>query len=150
MKWLVGYWNEIAPREINRCPSYYAADHEKLETIVGSYPIHIRWCGGFDCPMIGNFFISIPCTRLDGCLYSGFCGVNFAAHPMEVGEMVEYGMELYHFNMVEMMDKVTVREGMEWVFEKDYHKVLAKCRTMTWDDVRARAEIQMLKQRECL
>lgn len=80
-----------------------------------------------------------PCVRNAG----GFTGTSTTERSFRNrgpgvprGEEVTYVMHLYPFAMIRLMDHVTVRPGMEWVFD-DHARVVERCREMTWDEVRA-------------
>lgn len=137
--WTVGYWNEREPRRITRCPSYYAADTETIETTPGRYPINVEWKTGYTCPIAGDFLVRIPAVRIKGRLFSGFCGNNFASRELEPGVALDYFAHFYAFQLTkpENMANVEIIPGFEWLFDPDYERVIELCKTMTWDDVNA-------------
>jgi hypothetical protein len=133
---LIGTWHEAESRDIRRCPSYYAADFETLRTQPGDFELRLTFQGGYLVPMPQWLLVSIDAERIDGALYSGFGGLNFASTPLPVGERVVYHEQMYVYqlrNLVER-DRVTLRPGFEWVLcDKPWEGLGAP---QTWDAVR--------------
>lgn len=105
----IGTWHEREARTVNRCPSYYAADHETLQTVPGDYPLNLRIVGGYTVPMPYWLLVSVPADRTDGRLYSGFGGVNFASTELP-RERTTYTVQMYAYQLAELVaaGKVTV------------------------------------------
>jgi hypothetical protein len=112
----VGTWHERASRELQRCPSYYAADWEKLQTIAGDYDATVMWVGGYTVPMPQWLLVSVPSTRLDGALYSGFGGLNFASTPLEKGERVNYHIQAGAYQIKECVAEGLLTLEPRWAF----------------------------------
>ena len=134
---LIGYWVEKTARKITHCPSYYAADSETLETIPGRYPIRLTFEGGYDCPMPYWLVGSIDTTRIEGALYSGFGGVNFASTPLPVGVKVQYHIQAYDYQLGKMVESgnVELLPGMECWAEGDHAKRIDYARQLGWDKI---------------
>lgn len=132
----VGVWHERAARKIDRCPSYYAADHETLETKPGDYPVRIVFVGGYTVPMPQWMLIGIPSTRLDGRLYSGCGGVNYSSTELPKGEAVDYVSQWYAYSLKDCVARgdITLKPGFECLLaQKPWEAGNLRC----WGDVRA-------------
>lgn len=133
----IGTWVEKETRKIERCPSYYAADHETLETIPGEYPLYVTFKGGYLVPMPDGVTCGIETVRVDGALYSGFGGVNFASTPLEKGVKVTYCVRLCPYTAKNMVKKgvITIDEGFEWLLtDKPWEHPSAP---KNWEEVNA-------------
>ena len=79
---IIGEWLEAESRDVNHSPSYYAADYEILRTKPGRYPVKLE---SIDAKPWGRPYyvaIRIDADRIDGRLYSGFGGLNFASREL--------------------------------------------------------------------
>lgn len=133
----VGTWHETAAREITRCPSYYAADTETLRTEPGDYPVRVTLEGGYRTPMPYWVLVGIDAERVDGRLYSGFGGVNYASTELPKGEKVQHTIQTYLFDLRRLAaeGKVTVKPEYRWILdEKPWENEAAP---KTWDEARA-------------
>lgn len=117
----IGTWIEKESREINRCPSYYAADHETLKTVAGEYPAELEFVGGYTVPMPYWLLVGIPADRIDGRLYSGFAGVNFASTELPK-KRVTYHLQSYHYQIPELVEQgwLKLDPAFEWLLVKHY------------------------------
>lgn len=120
----VGTWHERAAREVTRCPSYYAADTETLRTVPGDYPVRIAFVGGYMVPMPYWLLVGIDAERVDGRLYSGFGGVNFASTELPKGEAVRYTIQGYDYELGKMVEDghITLEPGFEWMLGGAYER----------------------------
>jgi len=136
MEKTIGTWNEAEARTITRCPSYYAADWETLETRPGQYPARVEFIGGFDCPMPYWLLTSIEADRVGGALYNGICGNNFSSQSLPC-EPVAYNVQMYSYEIPALVrsGKLTLAAGFEWLTEPHAWKHPAAPKT--WDDVKA-------------
>jgi hypothetical protein len=141
VKLKVGTYHEREHREITRCPSYYAADWEKLETIPGEYWVTLSVEGGFTIPMPKWVLIRIDTTRLAGRLYSGFCGNNFAHTDLEPGQNVGYCIQTYPYMLPKMIADglVTLDPEFAWLNLKSPRTRFTDIPEFpsTWDEWRA-------------
>lgn len=138
----IGTWHEAEAREIQRCPSYYAADHETLRTTPGAYPLSVEFRYGYTVPMPDAPTAPIDTVRVSGALYSGFGGVNFARTELKPGEAVTYWERFHLFQLRELVDagRVTLLPGFEWLLEPTPWK--APGALTTWEAVRAVRDAQ--------
>ena len=102
----IGLWVEKEARTIGRCPSYYAADWERLETEAGEYPIQLVFENGYTAPMPYWTLVGIPARRLAGATYNGFGGANFSSNDLPQ-EPVKYVAQMYAYHLPEQ-----VRQGL--------------------------------------
>lgn len=137
---IVGTWHEREARDITRCPSYYAADYETLRTMPGDYPVRVTFEGGYTIPMPYWVLVGINSTRVNGALFSGFGGNNFAKTDLPAGEAVTYSLQTYVHTIPDMVadGRLTLAPGFEWLNDKDHGRVIA-AGPRTWDAVRALA-----------
>lgn len=130
---IIGTWHEKAERTISRCPSYYAADTETLRTHVGDYPARISLQGGYAIPMPYWLLVSIEATRVEGRLYSGFGGVNFASTDLPAGEVVTYGVQAYRHSIPELVAAGTLTLAPAFEFlNQGTAEVLEHIRASKW------------------
>lgn len=136
---IIGTWHERAPREFTRCPSYYAADTETLRVKPGEYLARITFEGGYTIPMPYWLLIGIDTERVEGRLYSGCGGLNFAVTELKAGEAVRYTIQQYRYQIREAVESgwLTLKPEFEWLncgAERACwdHSDAPK----TWDDVR--------------
>ena len=113
----VGMWHEKQVREIDHCPSYYAADFEVLQSIPGDYPLTVSFIGGYTVPMPNRASAPVATTRLRGALYSGMGGHNFASTALEVGEKKIYWEGMYVYNLARLVEAglVTLKPEFQWL-----------------------------------
>jgi hypothetical protein len=133
----IGTWHEREARELTRCPSYYAADHETVVTKPGDYPVRVTFEGGYLVPMPYWLVGAIPAVRKSGALYSGFGGNNFASTKLPAGEEVSWSIQSYVYEISKFVEdgRLTLKPGFEWLLEKVAfnHPNAPK----SWDAVRA-------------
>ena len=132
----IGTWHEKS-REITRCPSYYAADHETLQTTAGDYPLELMFQNGYNIPMPYWLLVNIPSIRIDGALYSGFGGVNYARNELPKGESVLYHVQTYDYLLKDLVAKgtVTLNPGFEWLLLKRSEQFKDPRSPKTWEEV---------------
>jgi len=126
----------VAPGvEVSHCPSYYAADHERLALTPGRYALRLSFEGGYVHPMPYWLLCKIDAVRIDGALYSGFGGVNFAKRALPSGEAVPYYIQCYRYQLQDMVDAklVELMPGYEWALES---LEWARSTNLTWEQVR--------------
>jgi hypothetical protein len=133
----IGTWHETQTREFSHCPSYYAADTETLRVKVGAYSVRLSFEGGYTIPMPYWLLIGIDTDRIDGRLYSGFGGLNFASTELPKAP-VRYTIQMYAYQLAELVKdgRITLKPGFEWMVEGEcmwQHPSAPK----TWDDVKA-------------
>lgn len=109
----IGTWHEKESRVIDHCPSYYAADWEKLETIPGEYDLYltINTCDLYPSPQW--LCASIATNRLAGKLYSGFGGNNFASHDLPK-EPKTYTIQTYSYHIPDLVEQGLITLFPEW------------------------------------
>jgi hypothetical protein len=134
----IGNWHERAARDINHCPSYYAADSETLRTTPGAYPVRLVFQTGYNIPMPYWLCVAIPCTRVSGRLYSGFGGVNYSSTELKAGEAVDYHVQAYHYSLNDYIKQeiMTVRPSLNWLTQYD-PMWKAPQHPQTWEALRA-------------
>ncbi len=132
----IGHYVVREPKTVSRCPSYYAADWEKLELKPGRYPLRLTFEGGYLIPMPYWLLARIDAVRLDGATYSGFGGVNFAENELPKGEKVQYGVQRQRYELRDLVEAglVELLPGFEWAFDSLDH---VQKTNVTWDDLRA-------------
>lgn len=115
----VGVWREVE-RVIDRCPSYYAADHERLRTIAGEYDARLIFSGGYTVPMPQWLVVGIPGVRVSGALYSGCGGLNFAKRDLPAGEAVSFTVQTYPYHIPELVaaGRLVLLPGFEWLMSE--------------------------------
>ena len=135
----IGEYVVREPREVTRCPSYYAADWERLRLKPGRYPVRLRFEGGYGVPMPYWLLARIDATRVAGATYSGFGGVNFASHELLAGEAVAFHLQSYDYELPTFVAQGTIEllPGCEWALDA---RARAMGESWTWDTVRAMAE----------
>lgn len=124
---VIGHWTEKQSRDLTRCPSYYAADTETIRTKPGKYTVTLVFEGGYTVPMPYWLCCGIDGDRIDGRLYSGFGGVNFASTKLPK-EPTVYHVQTYAYYAKDLVEKgiLTLLPGFEWL--------LTEC---AWRDERA-------------
>lgn len=112
----VGHWIVGEGETVDRCPSYYAADHERLALTPGRYPVRLRFVGGYTIPMPYWLLVGIDATRVSGALYSGCGGRNFARTDLPAGEAVSYAVQAYAYQLADLVKagRVELHAGCEW------------------------------------
>lgn len=136
MEFEIGTWHE-AEREIRHCPSYYAADHETLKTKAGDYPARLCFKGGYTKPMPEWLLVSVASTRIDGRLYSGFGGNNFASTELEAGADVAYHVQKNAYQIADCVKAgtLTLKPEFEWLASDNYIEAAPE----SWETLRALA-----------
>ena len=131
---VIGHWVEKAPRELERCPGYYAADWEKHVTKPGRYPLVLIFVSGYMCPMPYWLVTAIDSEIVDGKTYSGFGGVNHSSKDATKGPS-HYTVQTYDYTLPQLFEKgcVELLPGMEWALDREKGKAL------TWEQVREMA-----------
>ena len=116
----IGTWIETG-RELTRCPSYYAADHETLRTVAGEYPARVMFVGGYNVPMPQWVLVKMAADRLNGRLYSGFGGNNFASTELPA-ERIEYSEQRGAYLIRELVasGKLRLAPAFAWMIEAEY------------------------------
>lgn len=79
---------------------------------------------------------NIDADRVEGALYSGFGGLNFASTPLRVCERVVYHVQKYVHQLHELIEngRVTLRPDFEWLLcDKPWEGPGAP---QTWDAIR--------------
>lgn len=114
---VIGMWIESEAREISHCPSYYAADHETLAIKPGYYPARLIFQGGYNIPMPYWLMVTLESERIEGRLYSGFGGNNFASTELPKGEAVRHSLQMYQYQIREYVaaGKLILSSGFEWL-----------------------------------
>lgn len=132
---VIGTWHEPEAREFSHCPSYYAADHEKLRVIPGDYEARLMLVGGYTFPMPQWLLVGIKTTRLSGALYSGFGGVNFASRQLPVGEAVDYTIQTHSYQIAEAVaaGRLTLKPAFQWLANPD-HRAVLDAAPRTWPE----------------
>ena len=132
---LIGTWREREPREFEHCPSYYAADHERLRIQPGEYPLRLQFHGGYTVPMPYWLLTTIDTVRVSGALYSGFGGVNYGKTELPAGEAVRYTIQLYVSALRELVATgiVELLPGREWLLEELPWQ--SERAPKTWEDI---------------
>ena len=92
----VGKWIEKESRRITRCPTYYAADYEVLETVQGEYELRVLFEGAVPFP--AWVVCDINANRIDGATFSGFGGCNFSSRDLPL-EPVVYNLHDYGYRI---------------------------------------------------
>jgi hypothetical protein len=139
---IIGHYIVSEAKEIQHCPSYYAADYEILRLTPGRYEMRVTFVGGYTCPMPYWLLAQVDSTRVEGALYSGFGGVNFGRTELPAGETVKYGIQTNAFNLKRLIDDgkfEPLPERAEWAAALA-ESTVEFARTLTWDDVEAVAE----------
>jgi hypothetical protein len=113
MRVQIGFWIERESRDERRCPSYYAADWEILRTKPGRYPLILDVVGGYMCPMPYWLLVAVDADRIDGCLYSGFGGHNFASTEL-AKEPKPLHVQMYDYQLTELVVSGTAEVFPEW------------------------------------
>lgn len=98
------------PYELQRCPSYYAADWERLEVQPGQYVVSIIFETGYITPCPHYLHAQFKTIRQAGRLYSGFGGVNYSYNELTKGEEVPYSWHPYEYSL-----KSCVESGRTWL-----------------------------------
>lgn len=133
---VIGTWVEAEPRTITSCPSYYAADSETIRTKPGRYELRLVFVGGYTVPMPYWLVAGIAADRIDGRLYSGFGGVNYASTELPK-EPTTYHLQTYSFHLDELVSggRVELLPGFEWLLtERPWSHANAP---KTWKQVEA-------------
>jgi hypothetical protein len=123
------------PRVIRRCPSYYAADWERLELQPGRYPLSLVFVGGYMIPLPKWISARIPSVRVDGALYSGCAGNIFARHDLPKGEKVDYLLwsDCYLLPSMVQEGAVELFDGFDWAIRPVEHVAENH---WTWEEVK--------------
>src|SRR5574343_278307 len=136
----VGQWVERESRTITHCPSYYAADHETLETIPGSYPLRVNFIGGYLCPMPQFVLAAIASVRKSGALYSGCGGVNYSKMELPAGEQLDYHMQSYMYVLRDLIAAGKVELDPDLASLGIDHGFDAPSAPKTWAELQALAD----------
>lgn len=133
----IGTWKEIESRDIRQCPSHYAADFEVLRTVPGEYPAFCYFCDGYLVPMPQRLIVGIDANRIEGKLYSGFCGVTIGSRDLPK-EPKKYTLRIYNYHIPKLIEDGRLVLDPEFSFlnkkEKQWdHPDAPK----TWEDLTA-------------
>lgn len=127
----VGKWIEKDSRRIQRCPTYYAADYEVLETVPGEYELRVVFEGAWPCPewVVCN----INSNRVAGATFSGFCGNNFASRDLPL-EPVQYVLHDYSYRIRNYAadGNVVLDDRFLWLLSENYRT--HPDRIKSWDE----------------
>jgi hypothetical protein len=138
----IGWWIEAQSRDETHCPSYYAADTETLRTTPGRYPLYMTYMGGYMIPMPQWLLANVPSVRLEGRLYSGFGGNNFASTELKAGEAIDCREMYAVYSVGELADKgqIELLPNWEWLIESRQSGATFNHPNAprTWDDLRKR------------
>ncbi len=111
----IGTWHEKEERKLTQ-HTEYAADYIIHETIPGDYPARLSInYGGFVIPMPHWLLVGIDSNIIDGRLYSGFCGINFAHRDVE-RRPSEYTIQADSYHIPEMVKTERLTLKPEWEF----------------------------------
>jgi hypothetical protein len=96
--------------QVTRCPSYYAADSETLALEPGEYPLSPSTVDGRAADWSDPYYLNaaVPARRIDGRLYSGFGGCNFASRELPC-EPVTYYWSVYAYHLGGLLESGKVR-----------------------------------------
>lgn len=130
----IGVFIENESRELQTCPSYYAADYEVIKTKAGEYPLYLTFECGYTVPMPYWLTVGIDGDRIDGALFSGFCGVNYHKTALE-NEPTKYRMQTYAYNLPEMVKSGRVRINPKYNYLLEDVPWRHKDAPKTWEDV---------------
>lgn len=112
----IGKWIERESRDVTQCPSHYAADHETLRTKPAEYDARLRFEGGYTVPMPYWLLVTVEADRIDGRMYSGFGGRNFASEalPKEPRPLL---IQMYHYHIPQLVNdgRLRLNPGFEWL-----------------------------------
>lgn len=136
----VGTWHELEARDLDRSPSYYAADWEKVRTIPGDVPLFVTFTGGYMVPMPHCATAGVPAETIDGATYSGFGGVNFASTPIKPGPTT-YTVWLYSYMLAEAVAAGRVTLAPEFaVLALSHRDAIDWARGQSFASIRALSE----------
>lgn len=103
MRLTIGTWIEAESRDVRQCPSYYAADWEVLRTTPGRYDVILQLEGGYLFPMPYWLLVRIDADRVDGKVYSGFGGLNFASNELS-HEPKPLTLQMYAYQLGQLIE----------------------------------------------
>jgi hypothetical protein len=130
----IGVIIEKESRELQNCPSYYAADYEIIKTKVGEYPLYLTFEGGYTVPMPYWLTAGIDGDRIDGALFSGCGGVNY--HKTELAkEPVKYTIQQHFYQLREMVKSGRVRLNPKYNYLLEDIPWRHKDAPKTWEDI---------------
>lgn len=108
----IGNWIESEPRKVQG-GTYYAADWIEHELRPGRYPLYLTFEGGYLMPMPYWLLATVDSRILDGRLYSGFGGLNFASTKVEPKDST-YHFQLYSYQLPDLIDRGGAEVFPEW------------------------------------
>lgn len=122
---VIGEYIEVESRDVRRCPSYYAADWEVLRTKPGRYPL----IATFDNLCADPYYVGakVDADRIEGKLYSGFGGLNFASTDLPPREQPLH-VQVYGYELSRMVESGRAVVSPEFQKYVDSSRIfLAKC-----------------------